>query len=194
MNSHHSERSERTHWPVGHSPLVTQKVHLLLWSCLVALLFLCRLHEGRGLSVISQITKPNRPLETWVWPRACPFHGCFKNSSNQTPGSILLQRAAGRPCGDGVWHLCPGLSGISEKQSGELCPVPNRQLISPAISSLSLASSLASDGQVSRAVKFSSAQVNRDIDFGGRQALPPTHVLAWLLAVPRHHYGIVWFY
>lgn len=35
------------------------------------------------------------------------------------------------------------------------------------------ASSFSSDGQVSRAVRFSSAQVNRDIDFGGREALPP---------------------
>lgn len=37
------------------------------------------------------------------------------------------------------------------------------------------ASSFSSDGQVSRAVRFSSAQVNRDIDFGGREALPPAH-------------------
>lgn len=41
---------------------------------------------------------------------------------------------------DGLWHLCPGLSGISYKPSGELVPwVPNRQLIPPAVSSLSLA-------------------------------------------------------
>lgn len=56
------------------------------------------------------------------------------------------------------------------------------------------ASSFASDGQVSRAVRFSSAQVNRDIDFGGRQALPPTLVLARLLAESRQRCGIVWFY
>lgn len=56
------------------------------------------------------------------------------------------------------------------------------------------ASSFASVGQVSRAVRFSSAQVNRDIDFGGREALPPTPVLAWLLAEPRQRCGIVRFY
>lgn len=42
-------------------------------------------------------------METWVWPRACLCQGCFRKSSNWTPGGSphqgQLEGHVGMECG-----------------------------------------------------------------------------------------------
>lgn len=95
--------------------------------------------EACGLSVISQITKRNSPMETWVWPTACLCQGCFKRVPTGPQGAARIKGSWKAMWG---WSVAPVPRAIRNilKPSGECVPwVPNRQLISPAISSLSLA-------------------------------------------------------